>query len=71
MKKTRGKKRIQVLSGVQTRHWHSPFNSYLRECRQMRIIEKCKDLAARAGFAEFVIYDAFETLVARGTTAEQ
>lgn len=64
------KKRIQVLNSLQTRHWHSPFNSYLRECRQARIIEKCKNLARRAGFAEFAIYDAFETLVARGSVSD-
>ena len=64
------KKRIHVLSSLQTRNWHSPFNSYLRECRQARIIEKCKHLAHHAGFAEFAIYDAFETLVARGSVSD-
>ena len=64
------KKRIQVLNSTQTRHWHSPFNSYLRECRQARIIERCRRLALSAGFTEYAIFDAFEILVARGYAGE-
>ena len=70
MRGTRKRKRIHVLSGRETRHWHSPFNRYLRECRQARIIERCKRLALNAGFTEFAIFDAFEMLVARGPVAE-
>ena len=66
MRGTRRKKRIHVLSGRDTRHWHSPFNSYLRERRQARIIERCKHLALSAGFTEYAIFYDFQMLVARG-----
>ena len=59
-----------MLSGRDTRHWRSPFNTYLRECRQARIIERCKRLAFSGGFTEFAIFDAFEILVARGYAGE-
>ena len=59
-----------MLSGRDTRHWHSPFNAYLRESRQARIIERCKRLALSAGFTEYAIFDAFEMLVARGHADE-
>ena len=64
------RKRIHVLDSRETRQWHSPFNAHLRECRQIRIIDRYRQLACRAGFAEFAIYDAFEMLVARGVATE-
>ncbi len=70
MQIARRKKRIQVLNSTQTRHWHSPFNAYLRESRQARIIDRCKRLALTAGFTEYAIFDAFEMLVARGPVVE-
>ena len=66
MQGTRYRKRIHVLSGRDTRHWHSPFNTYLRESRQARITDRCKRLALSAGFTESAIFDAFEMLVAGG-----
>ena len=70
MRGTRQRKRIHVLSGRDTRHWHSPFNTYPRESRQARIIDRCKRLTHSAGFTEYAIFDAFELLVARGHAGE-
>ena len=70
MRGSRQRKRIHVLSGRDTRYWHSPFNTYLRESRQTRIIERCKRLALSAGFTEYAIFNAFELLVARGHAGE-
>ena len=60
------KKQIQVLSRIETRHWHSPFSKILREARQLNIIHRCRQSAQTDGYTEFVIYDAYETLVASG-----
>lgn len=60
------KKRIWVLTNEETRAWHSPFSKVLQEARQNAILERCERLARCGGFTEYVVYDAFETAVARG-----
>ena len=67
MKRVAGKKSIQVLSGKETRHWHSPFNRTLRELRQSRMLHRCTEHARGKGYSEFELYDAFENLIASGS----
>ena len=61
------KKSIQVLTGKETRHWHSPFSRTLRELRQAWMLHRCTERARRKGYSEFELYDAFENRVASGS----
>jgi hypothetical protein len=58
--------RIRVLTHEETRFWHSRFNRYFRDTLQSRIVEGCKTEAKRVGCSEYIIFDAYETFVARG-----
>jgi len=58
--------RIRVLTHEETRFWHSRFNRHYRDTHQDRIVERCEADARRAGYSSYAIFDAYETLVARG-----
>ena len=60
------RKGITVLSTSHTRQWHSPFSKTLREIHQARIVSECIERVRKAGFDHYVIYDAYETLIASG-----
>jgi hypothetical protein len=57
---------IVVLTGAETRMWHSVFSRKLRELHRAQIIERCELTARQAGSASYAVYDAFESLVAKG-----
>ncbi len=58
--------RIHILTHEETRFWHSRFNRYYRESHQTQIVARCEEDARLFGFEGYVIYDAYENLVAHG-----
>ena len=60
------RKAVIVLSDDETRKWHAIFSRELREHNRTRILERCEEQARAAGSAEYVIYDAYESCVAKG-----
>lgn len=62
----RAQTRIRILTHEETRFWHSRFNRHYRETHQDIILDHCQREARRAGFTSFIIFDAYETIVARG-----
>lgn len=55
-----------MLSDEETRQWHAIFSRELREHHRAQILEKCEQQARAAGSSEFIIYDAYESCVAKG-----
>jgi hypothetical protein len=57
---------VVVLTDDETRKWHSIFSRELREMHRAQIIDRCERQARNAGVTEYTVYDAYESLVARG-----
>jgi len=60
------RKRIRVLTHEETRFWHSRFNRHYRDIHQDRIVYTCERDARIEGYTEYLIFDAYERLVAHG-----
>jgi hypothetical protein len=61
---------IVVLSQDDTRLWHSIFSRELREHNRGLILARCESSAREAGATNYIVYDAYESLVARGEVAQ-
>ena len=59
-------KTVIVLSEDETRLWHAIFSRELRDHHRAQILTECERRARAAGATEYVVYDAYESFVARG-----
>jgi hypothetical protein len=60
------RKAVIVLSDDETRKWHAIFSRELRDYNRDAILRRCLEQAREAGSTEYVIYDAYESEVAKG-----
>lgn len=59
-------KSVIVLTEDETRLWHAIFSRELRDGHRAQILRECENRARMTGATEYLVYDAYESLVARG-----
>ncbi len=57
---------VIVLTEDETRLWHAIFSRDVRDHHRAQILEQCEVRARAAGAAEYVVYDAYESFIAKG-----
>ncbi len=60
------RKTVIVLTDDETRQWHAIFSRELRDHHRAHILERCEQQTRAAGSTEYVVYDAYESCVAKG-----